>query len=401
MFDLMSFAVLPGLLVAAGALLALYGGAIFVELAPLAPYLAVAVAAAIAWRFRQTKLVLSAAALLLGYSLLVLPGSPGGDGYHAAALYLPATLGWLALARERGLINQSGLIRLAILTAPALAITALVAGRNGLPHVPVLSLTPRLGGSPVPLLAALVAAGALIAMLVQLVRRRSPIEAGQAGALIAAMLAVHFAANRTALATFMATSAVILAVAVIQNGYRVAFHDELTGLPGRRALRALEATLSDTYVVAMLDVDHFKKFNDTYGHDIGDQVLCRVAGIVGKVGGGGHAFRYGGEEFTVVFPGKRIDEALPHLEAVRAAMASTPFEIRGPDRPAALPDDAKPGARKGKAPVPAGGRTHVTITISIGAAAWSAEHATPEAVMKAADLALYRAKEKGRNQVST
>src|SRR5258708_24022007 len=68
MLDLMTFAVLPGLLLAAGALLARFGGAIFIELAPLSPYLATALAAAIAWRFRQTKLVLSAAALLLGYS---------------------------------------------------------------------------------------------------------------------------------------------------------------------------------------------------------------------------------------------------------------------------------------------------------------------------------------------
>jgi GGDEF domain-containing protein len=412
MLDLMSFAVLPGLLVAAGALLTLYGGAIFAQLAPLAPYLATGLAAVIAWRFRQTKLVLSCAALLLGYSLLVLPGALGGDGYRAAALYLPVALGALAAVRERGLINKSGLIRLAALTAPAILITALVAGRNGLPTVPLLSLTPRLGATPVPLLAALAGAGALGVLLVQLVRRRTPIEAGQAGALVAALLAVYFAADRTALATFIATAAVILAVAVIQNGYRVAFHDELTGLPGRRALRALEATLGEDYVVAMLDVDHFKKFNDTYGHDIGDQVLCRVASIVGKVGGGGHPFRYGGEEFTVVFPGRSLEQALPHLEAVRHAMATTPFEIRGPDRPPDPPAPAKSPAkasgRKAKPtaappPPPAvepGARKLVNITISIGAAAWTQEHPTPETVMKAADLALYRAKEKGRNQVS-
>ena len=392
MLDLLSFAVLPGLLLAAGALSARFGGAIFIQLAPLSPYLATMLAAAVAWRFRQTKLVLTCGALLLGYSLLVLPGALRGDGYRAAALYMPAALGWLALLRERGLVNRSGLIRLGAITAPALLITALVAGGNGLPRLPLVSLTPHLGGSPMPVLAALVALAALGAMLVQLMHRRTPIEAGQAGALVAGMLAVHFAADRTALATFSATAAVILAVAVIQNGYRVAFHDELTGLPGRRALRALEATLSDHYVVAMLDVDHFKKFNDTYGHDIGDQVLCRVASIVGKVGGGGHPFRYGGEEFTVVFPGKSVAEALPHLETVRATMAMTPFEIRGPDRPSKRPEggSVEPGQRK-----------QVKITISIGAAEWTAATPTPETVMKAADLALYRAKEKGRNQVST
>ncbi len=349
MLDLMTFAVLPGLLLAAGALLARFGGAIFVELAPLSPYLATMLAAAIAWRFRQAKLVLSAAALLLGYSLLVLPGALHGDGYRAAALYLAVALGTLALIRERGLVNKHGLIRLGTLTAPALLVTALVAGGNGLPTLPLISLTPTFGASPVPLLAGLAAIAALGAIVVQLVRRRSPIEAGQAGALIAAMLAVHFAADRTALATFVATAAVILAVAVIQNGYRVAFHDELTGLPGRRALRALEATLSDSYVVAMLDVDHFKKFNDTYGHD--------------------RPVEKPGDDTRTKGKGK-----------AKAKAESKP-------KPEGMP---APGERK-----------QVQITISIGAAAWTAETPTPETVMKAADLALYRAKEKGRNQVST
>lgn len=391
MLDLLSFAVLPGLLLAVGALLAKFGGPIFMLLAPLTPYPATLAAAAVAWRFRQSKLVLTAAALLLGYSLLVLPGALATDGYRAAALYVPLCLGILSLVSDRGLFNRSGLIRLAAITAPAILITALVAGRNGLPTLPLLSLTPRLGATPLPLLAAIAAAAAFISILVQLVRRRTPIEAGQAGALIAAMLAVYFAADRIALATFMATAAVILLVAVIQNGYRVAFHDELTGLPGRRALRALEATLDGNYVIAMADIDHFKKFNDTYGHDIGDQVLCRVAGVIGKVSGGGQPFRFGGEEFTVVFPGRTVAEALPHLETLRAAMASTPFEIRGPDRPPAKPEGAPP---------PPPERKHVKITISIGAAAWSEATPTPETVMKAADEALYRAKDKGRNQVS-
>jgi GGDEF domain-containing protein len=117
-----------------------------------------------------------------------------------------------------------------------------------------------------------------------------------------------------------------------------------------------------------------------------------------------------------VFPGKSVAEALPHLEAVREAMATTPFEIRGPDRPEKKPDATpskhKPGSKAAKAaeaaaaekaaamPAP-GERKQVQITISIGAAPWTPETPTPETVMKAADLALYRAKEKGRNQVST
>src|SRR5260221_10510617 len=101
MLNLLSFAVLPGLLLAAGGLLARFGGTIFVQLAPLAPYAATLTAAAVAWRFRQSRLVLSAAVLLLGYSLMVLPRTLTVDGYRAAALYLPLGLGLLALLRDR------------------------------------------------------------------------------------------------------------------------------------------------------------------------------------------------------------------------------------------------------------------------------------------------------------
>jgi len=75
-------------------------------------------------------------------------------------------------------------------------------------------------------------------------------------------------------------------------------------LPSRRALIERLPSLGRRYTVAMVDVDHFKNFNDTYGHDAGDQVLRMVASRLGEVSGGGTAFRYGGEEFTILFPGK-------------------------------------------------------------------------------------------------
>ena len=95
----------------------------------------------------------------------------------------------------------------------------------------------------------------------------------------------------------------MVAIAVLQDTFRMAFRDELTGIPSRRALNERLAALGNRYTIAMLDVDHFKNFNDTYGHDLGDQVLKMVAAHIAGVGGGGKAFRYGGEEFTVLFPG--------------------------------------------------------------------------------------------------
>ena len=82
----------------------------------------------------------------------------------------------------------------------------------------------------------------------------------------------------------------------------MAFRDELTGLPGRRALNEKLQRMGRVYTLAMADVDHFKAFNDTHGRR-GDQVLRMVAAQLRRVSGGGHAYRYGGE-FTLVFPAR-------------------------------------------------------------------------------------------------
>lgn len=92
----------------------------------------------------------------------------------------------------------------------------------------------------------------------------------------------------------------LMLAATLQESFHMAFGDELTGLPGRRAFNETLKRATGTYSIAMIDVDHFKKFNDTHGHDTGDDVLKLVASRLSRVGDGGRAFRYGGEEFAVV-----------------------------------------------------------------------------------------------------
>jgi len=147
---------------------------------------------------------------------------------------------------------------------------------------------------------------------------RTPMAAIFAAILL--MLMVLLIAPLTVYLPVAAMGGVILLVAVLQESYRLAFRDELTGLPSRRALDERMRALGSRYTVAMGDVDHFKKFNDTHGHDTGDQVLRLVAARLAEVGGGGRAFRYGGEEFTVLFPDTPLKDALPHLDAVRKAV---------------------------------------------------------------------------------
>jgi diguanylate cyclase (GGDEF)-like protein len=103
------------------------------------------------------------------------------------------------------------------------------------------------------------------------------------------------------------------------TSYDMAYRDELTGLLGRRALNDRLKGLARQYVIAKMDVDHFKKYNDTHGHDIGDEVLKMVARQIGAVGGGGTAYRYGGEEFCVVFAVKTLNTAF-HIWKMFAVM---------------------------------------------------------------------------------
>ena len=176
-----------------------------------------------------------------------------------------------------------------------------------------------------------------------------------------------------------------------QSNYQVTYKDALTGISGRRALDDYLSTLGNSYSIAMLDVDHFKKFNDTHGHDIGDQVLKMVAVRVAQVQGGGKAFRYGGEEFTIVFNRKCADEILVFLEAVRESIQKYEMVLRSDDRI----KDKKSGKESRGKKVKSKTNT-VSVTISIGVAN-SAAGLKPKDIIKQADQLLYKAKESGRN----
>ena len=159
----------------------------------------------------------------------------------------------------------------------------------------------------------------------------------------------------------------------------MAYLDELTQLPGRRAMREKLQSLLGIYTLAMVDIDFFKKFNDNYGHETGDDALRMIAAKLQTVTGGGSVYRYGGEEFTVVFTNKSVDQVKEHLETLRQNIAESPFVV-----------NRRSKQRKNKS---------VNITISIGVAD-SIGFNTAEETLKKADKALYKAKKKGRNCIA-
>jgi GGDEF domain-containing protein len=190
---------------------------------------------------------------------------------------------------------------------------------------------------------------------------------------------------------FLSFSAVFLLGGLYGLTWRQAYLDELTSLPGRRAFEESLRRLGRHYAIAMVDVDNFKDFNDRHGHQVGDQILRFIAARLKGVSFG-QVFRYGGEEFALIMPGRRVQGMIPLLEGVRRSIEASAFIIRSENRP---PHKPPRNAR------PPGGREKLGVTVSIGVARRSPFLSSPEMVVKAADDALYRAKQTGRNRVET
>jgi diguanylate cyclase (GGDEF)-like protein len=211
---------------------------------------------------------------------------------------------------------------------------------------------------------------------------------------------------------YWATAGLVLLASIIENTYVLAYHDELTSLPARRAFNEALLRLETPYAIAVVDIDHFKSFNDTYGHDTGDQVLSMVAARLARVSGGGQAFRVGGEEFSILFRGKSMKEVVPHLDSLRIAIEEAKFRVRStPERRSNLRDGgrrkedkkatearSRSAARKLSAESATG---ELSVTVSIGVAEPAPKAHEVEQVIQAADKALYRAKKAGRNRVET
>ena len=233
----------------------------------------------------------------------------------------------------------------------------------------------------------------LTVLFVQLLVNPQSYFAAQWTALLCMLLALPYFHHELVVSLATCLALIMLSLAVLQEAFQMAFRDDLTGLPGRRALNERLQRLGRNYAIAMSDVDKFKVFNDTYGHDMGDQVLKMVAAQLKRVGGGGKAYRYGGEEFTLVFPGKTAEQAKPYLEKLRFAIENYQVKLRDPTE---RPQDKKEGKKlRGQKAA----KDSVSVTISMGVAQRGEDGTTPEEVIKAADEALYKAKKAGRNQI--
>jgi GGDEF domain-containing protein len=349
------------------------------------PYALLGTALLLAWWFNRGRAFVLVASLLGAVAAYDLYQTKAV--YAAITVLVPLNVLFAMVRPERGARYRAAYVWLALLALEALFLVWFAnkewATDNFLLRSP-----------PTPLVGRLMFAAAFAAAVWRAWPELTALQVGVAGALAAFFLAAEWAASPGVYAAFMSAAGVIMIASLLAESHRLAFRDTLTGLPGRRALEERLRSLGGRFAIAMVDVDHFKQFNDTHGHDIGDQVLKLVAARLAEVGGGGIAFRYGGEEFSVLFPGSSLEDALPHLEAIRASIEGYRMAVRAPHRP-------KSGEQGAKLRGDGSPEKHLSVTVSIGACGPRKKARTPAQVIQAADEALYRAKQGGRNRVST
>jgi diguanylate cyclase (GGDEF)-like protein len=388
----------PGGILAAAALLAWLGRPLpstYSGLSSAGPYTLLVIAAGLAWWFNRGRSFVVGVSMLAGFAAY--QHFQQKAVYTALALLVPINALAAMIRADRGARYRAAYGWLMLLALEALLVLWVgSAGKSRFSGTAWLSLLDQwwLRSPPTPFVGRLAFAAAFAAAVWRGWPDFKPVPVGNAGAIAALFIACEWVASSGVYALFTGACGVILLAALLQESHQLAFRDQLTGLPGRRALEERLRSLDGGYAIAMVDVDHFKKFNDTHGHDIGDQVLKLVARRLAKVGGGGTAYRYGGEEFSVLFPRAGVAEAGRTLESIRDSIEKYRMAVRGPDRP-----------KKGEEGIKRRGETApekvLSVTVSIGVAAPSDSASTPQHVIKAADAALYRAKQAGRNRVST
>jgi diguanylate cyclase (GGDEF)-like protein len=401
---------------------ALVSSSLFVQVAPSLAFYYVAVFAGgllLAWRFNSSRVLFSLLVLLLAHRAVdffsqgQIHTGPGRTAVALAALLIPLNFIVFASMRERGLVIAGVAPRFGLLFLQSVIFAVLCRPENS----PARPQHP--GEAAIPLWILLSFAAATAVFVRRFFQTHKPIEPGFVWSVAAVFMWLEFGPAGKAADAYVATAALILGASLIETSYVLAYHDELTGIRGRRAFNESLLSLDQQYAIAIVDIDHFKKFNDTYGHDVGDQVLCMVAKRLSQAGGDGQAFRCGGEEFAIVFRNTSAKEAFEHLDSLRQIVEKSTFQVRGSERRAerraekrsdsrndlrkSEADRRKPARRKtasaGPNPSPDRLSDQLSVTVSIGVAEPSTRYRQPEQVIQAADQALYRAKNKGRNRV--
>jgi diguanylate cyclase (GGDEF)-like protein len=360
---------------------------------PAVPAVVLGLGLALAIRFRRTRVF---------FALLVLAAADRGllaapELRNVIALLVPINLAVLGIVPERGFLTMATALR-AVLVASQAGFLALLSRLDDLEIAALLEFPflPAVVSNWSPLADPVVVVYAIALLFFGGVFLGGPnaTARGFFWAQVASLLALSTTATSAGSAIAGSTllfvaGGLVLGTAVLEASHDMAYRDALTGLQSRRALDDALHALGGGFTIAMVDVDHFKKCNDTYGHDSGDQVLRMIATQLNRVGSGGRVFRYGGEEFAILFPDRDVDSCLEALENLRASIEKLPFTVRAADRPRKKPKQPRKRVKT----------ETIAVTVSMGVGGRTSSSAPADEVITAADDALYRAKKAGRNRI--
>ena len=362
------------------------------QLLPWLPLFLATLIVLLAWRFHSHRAALIAALLMLVQQWLVSDLATESLFKHLLLALIPLNLALLGFIRERSVLTlatalmiswfslQAGILWLIYQFQPQLL-------QHWLQWQPAsIDLLPF--ALPYPFTVILVQLIAGLAVFLNWLKDQQLFNSYLLVTLVTSVWLLYAPLSAAQSQWLISLTLFLWLVLLFTRSHDLAYLDDLTGLPGRRALNQRLQNLGRRHCIAMTDIDHFKRFNDTYGHDVGDQVLKLVASKLSQVRMG-TAYRYGGEEFCIVFAGKRVEQVMPALEELRETIEAVKMQLRSDQRP----EDNQQGKKmRGKVSDQA---NTVSVTISIGVAQRQSKLDT----VKEADKALYKAKAKGRNCV--
>ncbi|MGH7251182.1 MAG: diguanylate cyclase [Nitrospiraceae bacterium] len=314
--------------------------------------------------------------------------------FNSVALLLPLNFMVLSFITESPMVTRREIMRLGLILLQAVLVAWV--GLFGQPDAAASLESPIVDPryarwTPIPQPALLAFGAAFVHQMARSIRLRNPLERGFVWALLAAFVALHGTRAGWSPTNFFATASLILIIATYHATHTFLHYDEVTGVRKWDDLKVAMRRLRGQYAIAMVDIDRLKQVNEQFGRLVGDQVLRHVAAKITKVSGDGEAFCHMGGKFAVIFRGKTLAEAVPHLQALRKAVEASPFALPARSRSLKNTDAGTGDSPPGK---------DLQVTITIGVAHSNARKVAADQVLKAAERALDRAKKAGRNQVA-
>jgi len=365
------------------------------------PYILLAIALVMSVLANQSKELAISVLLIVIYWVIQqflqtpLSEEPANQIFGITSIFLPILLLFIVLCPEYGWRHPLGAM-LVISPLVALGIGAALLSMDSQWLVNT-SNTMAVYESPYSLLisanSSIIFLLALISTIVFIIVRNSVIDSCLFGCCVFTFATLAWFNQNHISATLFSFVGLMLVITQIRGLLILGYKDELTQIANRRALQKTAKAIRGDFIVVMADIDHFKKVNDTHGHDMGDDVLKAIASKLWQVELGGRLYRYGGEEFCLVFKNSDIKEVKEEMEKLRKLISEYDMQVRDKK---SRPKNSKDGVSKRGATRQ---KSNIRITISMGMAASKKIGGSFNDVMQAADKALYKAKNSGRNQI--